>query len=544
MSSASLRYIDAVDPAVLGWHGIDPRTTVEDGLRISYDVPVTVRDGTVLRADVYLPAEERPYPTIAVLTIYGKNNALTWLVEGEGGVPAGTVSKHATFEGPDPLLFCAAGFAVVNVDMRGTFASDGDAEFMTERSGQDGYDVVEWAAAQNWSNGRVGLAGVSYLAMMQYRTAALRPPHLAAIIPWEATSNFYEDLAYTGGIPEVQFLANWLKTASIGRGKLEDFLGLAREHPTLDSYWLDKIADLTAIDIPAYLVAGFGQQGVHLRGIVTAYEKFSGPKWLELHGGREWPHYYERESVDRQIAFFTRFLTDTDDRTVDDWPPVRYVRRHHADDQEWVEAGSWPPDARRLRLHLDLSAGELADMPPGESQTVAYDSTEPGGGIELVRVFDQRTEITGHPALQLWLEAPDAPDADVFVVLQKRRADGTRVELPFFGGVTLDADPAYGWLRASARALLPDSTPDRPKPDLRTMSRQAVDGLVKLSIEILPMSIVFEPGESLVLRVLGTDIRTYKPEGHLPRHETINRGQHIVYSGGGHESWLSLPVIG
>jgi hypothetical protein len=76
---------------------------------------------------------------------------------------------------------------------------------------------------------------------------------------------------------------------------------------------LAAIADLTSIDAPAYLVAGFGQQGVHLRGTAAAYEKFSGPKWLELHGDREWPHYYKRESVDRQIAFFTRFLTETEE---------------------------------------------------------------------------------------------------------------------------------------------------------------------------------------------------------------------------------------
>lgn len=77
------------------------------------------------------------------------------------------------------------GYAIVNPDPRGTWYSEGDATFLSPQEDEDFYDLIEWAGTQPWSNGKVGLSGVSYLTSSQWRVAGLKPPHLAAINPWE-----------------------------------------------------------------------------------------------------------------------------------------------------------------------------------------------------------------------------------------------------------------------------------------------------------------------------------------------------------------------
>jgi putative CocE/NonD family hydrolase len=94
-------------------------------------------------------------------------------------------SNRTGFEAPDPIFWSAAGYAVVQADVRGMHKSEGHAGVLTDVDARDYYDVIEWAARQPWSNGAVGLLGVSYLAMSQWRVAALRPPSLKGICPWE-----------------------------------------------------------------------------------------------------------------------------------------------------------------------------------------------------------------------------------------------------------------------------------------------------------------------------------------------------------------------
>jgi hypothetical protein len=131
-------------------------------LRFERDVEVPMRDGVILRADLYRPAAEGRYPTLVYRTPYGKHD----LLEGE---PTITRAAHA-------------GYAVLVQDVRGRYRSDG--EFRPyQQEGKDGYDTIEWAAAQPWSNGRVGTFGLSYPGAVQWLAAMEAPPHLAAIFP-------------------------------------------------------------------------------------------------------------------------------------------------------------------------------------------------------------------------------------------------------------------------------------------------------------------------------------------------------------------------
>jgi putative CocE/NonD family hydrolase len=114
------------------------------------------------------------------------------------GVPAEWVSGLQSFEALDPGRWCDYGYALVVVDAAGTSHSGGDEVFMGSASARNVYDVIEWAAAQGWCTGKVGMAGISQLAMIQWAVAELQPPHLAAIAPTESCIDLYREVDVRG----------------------------------------------------------------------------------------------------------------------------------------------------------------------------------------------------------------------------------------------------------------------------------------------------------------------------------------------------------
>jgi putative CocE/NonD family hydrolase len=174
------------------------------------DAEIVTRDGTILRANVFRPPGNGAYPVVLYAHPYGKDN----LKRRRGRRSTYSVQYHVlrqpdpvTFsaltgwEAPDPAWWVAEGFAVVNADLRGCGRSDGVGRLLSLQEGEDVHDVVQWAAAQPWSDGRVVMLGVSYLAIVQYGTASLRPPALRAICPWEGFTDAYRDFAFPGGSP-------------------------------------------------------------------------------------------------------------------------------------------------------------------------------------------------------------------------------------------------------------------------------------------------------------------------------------------------------
>jgi len=161
-----------------------PQTTADAALHLTKDVDVPMRDGVILRTDVLLPGRAGRFPTLVYRTPYNKESALG---------AAKTFSKAV-----------ARGYAVVVQDVRGRYASDG--EFNAYRNeGHDGYDTIEWAAKQSWSDGNVGTFGLSYPGAVQWLAAVENPPHLKAMVPamtFSSPRNFF----YSGGI----FDGSWL----------------------------------------------------------------------------------------------------------------------------------------------------------------------------------------------------------------------------------------------------------------------------------------------------------------------------------------------
>ena len=184
------------------------------GVIFTRDVRIHMRDGVDFMANVFRPVVDRPCPVVMSVTPYGKDVLPDWIhmtLMRLTGVRFGHLacSKWTGFEAPDPLFWVRAGYAVVQADARGMHKSEGSASVLSDRDAQDYYELIEWAAGQSWSTGAVGLLGVSYLAMSQWRVAALRPPSLLAICPWEGVTDLLRELGYQDGVPETGFVGVW-----------------------------------------------------------------------------------------------------------------------------------------------------------------------------------------------------------------------------------------------------------------------------------------------------------------------------------------------
>ena len=255
------------------------------------DIAIRTRDGTRLMANVFRPPVNERAPVVMSVTPYGKDkrpDRVGMFLMRAAGVRFGKLdcSNWTGFEAPDPVFWSTAGYAVVQADVRGMHKSEGHASVLTDTDARDYYDVIEWAASQPWSSGAVGLLGVSYLAMSQWRVAALRPPSLKGICPWEGVSDLLREFAYQDGIPETGFIGVWWKFR-MKRGHnrrftlAEDFPTDRDQHPLNDEYWAAKRPILEEIEVPALVCASWSDQCLHTRGSLEGFERIgSRHKWL------------------------------------------------------------------------------------------------------------------------------------------------------------------------------------------------------------------------------------------------------------------------
>jgi uncharacterized protein len=337
---------------------------IERDVVLDRDVEVVMRDGVRLMANVFRPSVDRPCPVVMSVTPYGKDVLPDWIhmtLMRLTGVRFGHLacSKWTGFEAPDPVFWTRAGFVVMQADVRGMHKSEGHAGVLTDLDAQDYYDLIEWAARQPWSSGAVGLVGVSYLCMSQWRAAALRPPSLRAMIPWEGVTDLLRELAYQDGVRETSFIATWWRfRMKRGRNRqfamAEDFLAERDRHPLDDSWWARKRPRLDAIDVPALVCASWSDHGLHTRGSLEGFERIgSRDKWLFTYGRRKWETFYSSEARDLQRRFLDHFLKDEDN----DWertPRVRLEVRKARDDYDVRFESHWPlPTVAYTPLYLD-----------------------------------------------------------------------------------------------------------------------------------------------------------------------------------------------
>ncbi len=161
------------------------KSEIRDNMRIDWDAPIAIDDGLVLHADVFRPVAEGKYPVILSYGPYAKGLAFqegykgNWarLIRSAPEVLQGSSNKYQSWELIDPEKWVPDGYVCLRVDSRGAGRSPGFLDVWSPRESQDIYECVEWAGTQSWSNGKVGINGISYYAMNQWTAGALKPPH-------------------------------------------------------------------------------------------------------------------------------------------------------------------------------------------------------------------------------------------------------------------------------------------------------------------------------------------------------------------------------
>ena len=518
-----------------------------DGMRIDWDVPITADDGVVLRADVFRPITEGRYPVILTYGPYAKGlsfqegypSAWNRMAELHPDVTAGSTNKYQNWEVVDPEKWVPEGYVCVRVDSRGCGRSPGYIQHFSPRETDDFVQCIAWAGEQPWSNGKVGLNGVSYYGINQWQVASRQPKHLAAMCIWEGAADWYRDMTHHGGILST-FWANWsdmqVKTVQHGlgtRGPKSAVTGdlvcgpptlseaeLAANrcnfgdeilaHPLDDAYHRERSAAWDKVTVPFLTAANWGGQGLHLRGNFEGYVRAASEnKWLEGHGLEHWTEFYTDYGVQIQKQFFAHFLKG-ESNGWDKRPKVQLQVRHVDNFVERFEQ-DWPiPRTQWTKLYLAPADTALQDAPVVESAALAFPAM--GDGLTfLSEPLKTDTELTGPSAVKLWISS-STTDADIFVVLRVFRPDGE--EVAFQGAIDPHTPIGQGWLRASHRKLDPTlSKPYRPYHSHDVRQPLTPGQVVELDIEIWPTSLVVPAGHRVGLSVRGRDYETAKPTG-------------------------------
>jgi putative CocE/NonD family hydrolase len=402
-------------------------------LLVDRNVPISMRDGTVLRADVYRPDTDAPVPAIISRLPYNKDVLLNQ-----------TFAIHA-------IRAAEAGFAIVYQDSRGRFQSEGEF-YPFVHEGRDGYDTVEWVAAQPWCDGAVGMTGASYFGATQWLAAAEQPPHLRAICPIVTTSEYYESWTYQGGAFQLGFTLLWTlnelatenarRLALVGQTDPEELVRLLlatdrmdaqyrhlplsdlpvlREsetarfysdwiaHATDDEYWQSIAINrrYDRIRVPAYNIGGWYDLFLHgtLENFVCMGQE--GGTEAARKGQRlligPWAHgafsgtypdhsfgiFSSADLVDLtelQLAFFAQYLKG-EDNGVDKEPPVRIFvmgENRWRDEEEWPLARTqYTPWYLRSDGNAGNAGGALSPEGPCDDpwDVYLYDPRDPAPTI-------------------------------------------------------------------------------------------------------------------------------------------------------------------
>ena len=420
--------------------------------------------------------------------------------------------------------------------------SEGDLYTVGGKEADDLHDLIERVSSLPWCNAKVALSGNSWLAQCQWFAAATRPPHLAAIAPWEGWSDLYREAVAPGGITTVP--TNWIDFVWAGLNsptRVEDCPGMASACPLWNAYWEEKKARHSQTQVPAYVVASWNSR-LHSRGTFEGFKQIgSEQKWLRIHDGWEWPDYYARENVEDLRKFFDHFLKGVDNG----WEHTPRVRIDimdtptsslHRTENEWPLART-----RHQPLYLDALTGAMVVAPVAEEAHKSYDASV-GSAVFDVTV-DQDTELTGHMSLRLWVEARGSDDIDLFVVLQKIGRDGARVDFRVFG-IGWMAEPARGFLRVSHRELDPEfSRPGQPWHTHRREQLLSPGEIVPVDIEFWPMGCIWRAGERLRLLIAGHPLlHIGNPVTGESLTSARNKGDHIIHTGGRFDSHLLISL--
>ncbi len=572
------------------------KTEQRDGMQIDWDAPIAMDDGVILRADVFRPPTPGRYPVILSYGPYGKGLAFqdgyqanwTRLTKAAPEVLAGSSNKYQVWELVDPEKWVPDGYACVRVDSRGAGRSPGVIDIWSPREALDLYHCVEWAGTQPWSNGKVGINGISYFATNQWQVGALKPPHLAALCIWEGFADYYREFARHGGIL-CGFAASWYPRQVLrvqhgvgangpmsrvtgepvaGPGNLpahelarnaSDTPGEIARRRLIDDFYHARMVAFERIEAPLLSAANWGGQGLHPRGNFEGFLRAgSKQKWLEVHGDTHFTHFYSNYGMGLQKRFFGHFLKG-EDTGWERQPRVSLNIRRPGEHFTLRAEAEWPLARTRWTKYYLWPSGRLGIDVPTHERALSYETT--GDGLTFhTPPLTEELEITGPVAAKLWLSS-DTIDADVFLVL--RLFDPAGREVTFIGSNDPRTPVGLGWLRASHRKLdANESLPYRPWHTHDEAWPLPPGAPVELDVEIWPTSIVVPPGYRLGLTVRGKDYEVdgtdagianaaYPMKGVGPFTHTDSRdrpseifgGTNTLHFAAGKMPYLLLPII-
>lgn len=507
---------------------------------------VPMRDGTVLSVHVHRPADPGRYPVVMGYTPYHKG-------------PLG---------GPPPIV--AHGYASVLFDVRGTGNSGGSTDSVyCDAERQDGYDMVEWAGAQPWSNGNVGMWGISYGAVVALQIAAAAPPSLKAIIARSGSDDPYTEWTNTGYAPRPYIWMNYASImaafnfsppdpAELGdrwestwRERLEKNVPWGvpfMRHMNDGPFWRDRSmrGKYDRVKAAVYVVDGWADW--YVTPLMRIFSKLKGPK-KALMGpwGHLWPNGalpgprvdFEKEAV----RWFDQWLKGVDTGVMKSAPVTLFVREHRKPESILIEdrgqfrgERDWPiPRAVATPLHF-APEGRLTPTPPSAPghDAIAYDPRAGsatgmhGGGpysVNWVMPLDQRrdevdslvyssdpleetTDVVGQPRAELHVSST-APGGMIMVKLCDVAPDGVSVLV------------TKGYLNLAYR-------------DAKNPADLEPGKTFTVAIDLLACAYRFARGHRVRVMIAGGDLLNIWPSPH--------RATHSLHRGPAHPSRVVLPV--
>jgi predicted acyl esterase len=535
------------------------------------DVFVTMRDGVRVAVDIFRPDGPGEFPVIYATSAYQKD--LAYLPQ----VPAFHFRETNDIE-----WFVSRGYVYVHQDIRGSGKSvDGEWQFFSREEQNDFYDVIEWAAAQRWSNGNVGMIGESYLAWVQWFAAAQQPPHLKCIAPYDGGADMYRDVAYHGGIMSVGFPTAWhmweiRANYRLGRPGPDSDQGRwdlpwnVINHPTCDDFWQYRRADFAKIQCPVLSIGMLHKVGIHLRGNVRGYEELDTPKKLVLcHGdfeGDEMAIFNSPEMRLLLLRWYDHWLKGNDTGAMGEDPVTVFVRGKEV----YRPEKDWPlPQTEYRDLYLtpgpsggveSLNDGGLSwQAPTAAESSTSYSYPDPdwshfsGIGTAVMengvpnpvrRILTFATdplpedlEVIGSMVLVLYASS-DQTDTDFFMRLTDQLPDAEQIPGMPPRGLML----TRGWLKASHAVTKSEqlSKPHRPYY-LHDQPRPIEPGAIyRFEIEVWATSCCFRAGHRLRIDLACYDSNAFDFGGH---YYGLKVGTDTIYHDAQHPSHIVLPVI-
>ena len=569
------------------------------GIVKATNVRIPMRDGSYVCADVFRPADDGHYPVIMSKGFYGKSFYHECICNEEeaqakevledrffSGNPDGL--QYENHESVDSSMWVPKGYICIRVDPRGVCQSPGIQAPFSVQEAEDYYDAIEWAGVQPWSNGNVGLWGMSYLAMTQHNVASLQPPHLKAMVAQGTDADIYNEALYGGGIFGEGFWT-WWHQAWTGN----NFCGARRETDwmarVLATPFNDPAAygpqgsifmrpELEKATAPVWITGPQAGAVIHQLGSSETFIHSTGAKARRLDFTDAWfPGCYSDAAIADHQRWFDHWLKGIDNGVTAE-APVRVQLRTGDGGYRLLEENGWPIARTTYpRWHLDASLSDwqgdgrrtdlmriTRDAPSAEASASYSAQVElgqpmlspmgPVGGpprwsTGISFVSDPMPEdmaLIGYMKAGLWVSSTSA-DMDVFVSLRVLDEQGReiRYDAPIHPAHPIFAAPVgHGLLKVSHRKI--DEARSTEYWPVHT--HLEADHAPLESGEIVPIEVGLNPSSAMIPKGcrLRVDIQPYAPDGAPTRayDESYHTGAvNTVHTGPDHPCFIQLPIV-